>query len=153
MLPADRVIDAPVTSLDLLPTALAAASVAVPAKAKFDGVNLLPFLTGKSDKKPHEALFWRYGEQTAVRAGDWKLTCARDTTMRPPTIKTGLYDLAHDPGEQHDLSAENPGKVKELQKLWEAWNFKNMPALWTDKPATQAKEKDKHNHRLPCDSH
>ena len=130
-LPAGRVVDAPIISLDLLPTALAAADVTVPAGAQFDGVNLLPFLTGQTEKPPHPALFWRYGEQTAVRAGDWKLTRAMDTAVSPPVLKTGLFDLRHDAAEEHDLSAGQSVKLKELQRLWDDWNQKNVPALWT----------------------
>jgi arylsulfatase A-like enzyme len=147
-LPAGRVVDEPIISLDMLPTALAAAGVAVKADAKLDGVNLLPFLTGQTKQPPHDNLFWRYGEQFAVRSGDWKLTRALDTTQRPPAIKTGLYNLAHDSGEQHDLSAEHPAKVAELKKLWDEWNADNVPALWSgdpheDEPAAKKEEKAK----------
>lgn len=140
-LPAGRVVDAPVISLDLLPTALAAAGVAAKAEAKLDGVNLLPFLTGKTDQPPHEALFWRYGEQTAVRVGDWKLTRALDTTQKPPAIKTGLYNLSQDVSEQHDLAAEHPAKAAELQQRWDEWNTGNVPALWSDGPHEPAPPK------------
>ena len=147
VLPAGRVIDAPVISLDMLPTALAAAGVAVPASASLDGVNLLPFLTGQSTRAPHEKLFWRYGDQMAVRSGDWKLTRALDPTARPPALRVGLYDLAHDVGEAHDLAAAHPGRVAELQKLWDAWNAKNVAALWSgdakdeDSPAAGSKKR------------
>lgn len=134
VLPAGRVVDKPVITLDVLPTALAATGTRLPANEQLDGVNLLPFLTGRTSRPPHEALFWRYGDQRAVRAGDWKLTRAIDTTVRPPATRTGLFHLAHDPGEQHDRASEEPGKVKELQDLWAAWDAKNVPALWTSDP-------------------
>jgi arylsulfatase A-like enzyme len=128
-LPAGRVVDAPVASLDLLPTALAAAGV-TPGDAKFDGVNLLPFLTGRTTEPPHAALFWRYGKQFAVRAGDWKLARALDSAASPPALKTGLFNLRTDVSEQHDLSATEPAKAKELQSLWDQWNVGNVKALW-----------------------
>ncbi|MCL4205338.1 MAG: sulfatase-like hydrolase/transferase [Pirellulaceae bacterium] len=128
VLPAGRVVDAPVTSLDLLPTALAAAGVE--SSTRFDGVNLLPYLTGKTAEPPHAALFWRYGEQLAVRAGDWKLTRAIDQTAAPPVLKTGLFHLRRDVSEQRDLSEDEPDKAKELQSLWEQWNAQNVKALW-----------------------
>jgi arylsulfatase A-like enzyme len=143
VLPARRVIDAPVISLDLLPTALAAAGVTVPASALFDGVNLLPFLTGQTTQPPHAALCWRYGEQRAVRAGDWKLTRALDSNMHPPALNAGLFDVVRDPGEAHDLAAVRPDKVKELQKLWDEWNARNVPALWTG---------DSHEDKTPAPS-
>jgi arylsulfatase A-like enzyme len=133
VLPAGRVVDAPVMTVDLLPTALAAAGAAVPAEAKFDGVDLLPFLTGRTDKPPHEALFWRYGQQMAVRAGDWKLVRAMDAKVTPPALATGLFNLVADPGEMTDLSSREPERVKGLQALWDVWDAGNVPPLWGDK--------------------
>lgn len=127
-LPAGRVVDEPVSSLDLLPTALAAAGIE--SKTGFDGVNLLPFLEGKSAEPPHAALFWRYGEQMAVRQGEWKLTRALDNGSSPAAVKTGLYNLRADPGEQRDCSADEPAKRKALQSLWDQWNAGNVKALW-----------------------
>jgi arylsulfatase A-like enzyme len=128
-LPAGRVDDAPVISLDVLPTALAAAEVSVPADAQLDGANLLPYLAGKSDP-PKRNLFWRYGDQYAIRQGNWKLVHSMEKVTRPPEITTGLYDLTKDVGEAHDLSAEHPEKVKELQRLWDEWNSHNVRPLW-----------------------
>lgn len=128
--PAGRVVDAPILSIDVLPIALAAANVRVPEEAKLDGANLLPFLTGKTTTPPERALFWRYGEQHAVRQGDWKLVRALDSSVKPPVIKTGLYDVVRDPAETHDRAAEHPAKVKALEALWREWDRQNVPALW-----------------------
>ena len=128
-LPAGRVEDAPILSLDILPTALAAANVTVPDDAKLDGVNLLPFLTGKAEA-PQRNLFWRYGEQYAVRQGDWKLVPTMEQVAKPPVCTTGLYNLATDLTETHDLSAEHPDKVKALKALWDEWNTQNVRPLW-----------------------
>jgi hypothetical protein len=46
----------PIIQLDALPTALVAAEVATNA-SEFDGVNLLPFLTGAVRGAPHDALY------------------------------------------------------------------------------------------------
>jgi arylsulfatase A-like enzyme len=50
-LDAGRVDDRPIIQLDVLRTALAAARVATNA-SEFDGVNLLPFLTGTAKGEP-----------------------------------------------------------------------------------------------------
>ncbi|WP_330984651.1 MULTISPECIES: sulfatase-like hydrolase/transferase [Enterobacterales] len=49
-----------VSSMDIMPTALAAADIPLPLKLenKLDGVNLLPYLKGEKQNSPHEALFW-----------------------------------------------------------------------------------------------
>jgi arylsulfatase A-like enzyme len=130
-LPVGRVVDAPIISLDMLPTALATANVSVPEDAKLDGSNLLPYLTGKAEQLPQRNLYWRYGEQTAIREGDFKLVQALDQSVNPPVLKAGLYDVVRDAHEEHDLSAKHPEKVKDLQRLWDEWNKQNVPALWT----------------------
>lgn len=121
-LPAGKVDNRPVITLDILPTALAAAGVPAPVSAKLDGVNLLPFLTGDNGGMPHEALFWRYSGQRAVRMGDWKLLHMGR--------RTHLYNLASDIAEQSDLADKEPGKVKELQHAYQVWNERNIPAKW-----------------------
>jgi arylsulfatase A-like enzyme len=121
-IPAGKIVDRPVIQLDIHPTALALAGVKVPAEAKLDGVNLLPYLTGETPGAPHEALFWRFGVQRAVRKGDWKLT---DMGNGPK-----LFNLASDIGEKHDLAATNSAKVQELEADYKAWNAKNVDARW-----------------------
>jgi arylsulfatase A-like enzyme len=149
-IPAGQVVDAPVISLDLLRTALAAARVDVPDDSALDGSNLLPFLTGATQKPPHEALFWRYGPQMAVRAGDWKLTKAIDWDVSPPAVKTGLYQVAKDAGEQNDLAAQHPEKVLELQKLWDDWNKKNVEPLWSDEVPANSPKKGSAKSQIPA---
>src|SRR4029079_4258498 len=61
VLPQGRQYSLPVISLDILPTALAAAEVPVPTAKPLDGVNLLPYLKGELLPPPHETLFWRTG--------------------------------------------------------------------------------------------
>ena len=72
-LPAGKTYDHPIIQLDILPTALAAAGAHADPEWKLDGVNLLPYLTGKNEARPHETLYWRFGNQWAIRHGDWKL--------------------------------------------------------------------------------
>ncbi len=136
-LPAGTTYDRPVIQLDILPTALAAAGSPVGAEAKLDGVDLLPYLSGANDASPHAALFWRFGEQTAVRAGDWKLLTARDADGAPRgnvrqgrVVGPALFNLKDDIGELRDLAKEQPEKVVELQALWNDWNRSNVPATW-----------------------
>ena len=110
-----RVLDTPVISLDLLPTALEAIGAAPPAGTVFDGKSLLPLLTGKSTRH-HDTLYWSSGGlngEWAVRQGDWKLHALRD--------QRELINLAADPAETKNLAAQHPEKVKQLTALYEAW--------------------------------
>ena len=110
-----RTIDTPVISLDILPTALAAAGVEPPTDKPFDGKSLLPVLDGKT-KTLHDHLFWSEGGSSgewAVRSGKWKLVGIRQ--------ERELFDLDADPSEAHDLAAQKPDKVEELTRLYDAW--------------------------------
>ncbi len=85
-LPQDVVYNLPVIQLDILPTVLAAAGVRAEPEWKLDGVNLLPFIKGQTSDAPHDALYWRLGEQSAVRRGDWKLV-RYDRTVDDPNAR------------------------------------------------------------------
>ncbi|MDX1947369.1 MAG: sulfatase-like hydrolase/transferase [Pirellulaceae bacterium] len=149
-LPAGKVVDEPVISLDILPTAVAAAGGKVPADWKLDGVNLLPYLEGKQSGSPHEALYWRFGPQLAVRQGNWKLVQAFDDSRSDQpgqpnkyhvVAQPQLHDLAADPGESKDLAAAHPDKAAALNALWVKWNAENQPPAWVPNPNPPVKKK------------
>jgi arylsulfatase A-like enzyme len=124
------VFEKPAIQLDLHATALAAAGTSAD---KLDGVNLLPFLSGEKSGAPHDALYWRFGEQMAIRAGDFKLVrydrnADTQTGKHEPASAAKLYNLADDIHEDKDLATTMPEKVKELQAKWDEWNKSNVAA-------------------------
>ncbi|MGH7956994.1 MAG: sulfatase family protein, partial [Opitutaceae bacterium] len=123
-LPRGKTYDHPIIQLDILPTAVAAAGARVDPAWKLDGVNLLPYLTGEDTGRPHETLYWRYGEQWAIRRGDWKLVAAL------PRSGNSLFNLAQDIGEANDRWTQEPERAKELRTLWEKWNVGQEEPLW-----------------------
>lgn len=122
-LPAGKTYENPIMNLDILPTALAAAGVEAKSEWKLDGVNLLPYLTGKNDKRPHETMYWRYGDQWAIRQGDWKLVAGNGGDK----TNGELYNLASDISESKNLAADNPDKARELKSLWDKWSAEQAP--------------------------
>ena len=132
-IPAGKTCAQPVISLDILPTALAAAGVDVQPDWKLDGANLLPFLTGEKQGSPHDTLYWRFRfppnqpalYRWAIRQGDWKLV----KNDREPVA---LYHLATDIGETNNLAAEQPDRVAALQAAWQRWDAPNREPLWTE---------------------
>ncbi|MFI5377704.1 MAG: sulfatase-like hydrolase/transferase [Tepidisphaerales bacterium] len=112
--------DAPVSALDVTPTALAAAGIGVDG---LDGVDLLPYLSGENQSAPHDALYWRYGERAGIRKGHWKWA-------DNGALGKGLFDLDKDSAEVHDLSAQHPDVVAELQSQWMQWSAKMKPPAW-----------------------
>jgi len=122
-LPAGMVYREMVMGFDCHATALAAVGVPQPTDKPLDGVNLLPFLTGKEAGHPHEQLFWRAGPKHAARVGDWKLVQERGGAVE-------LFNLIDDIGEQTDLAVKDPAKLKELQAAYAAWDKQMLPAQW-----------------------
>jgi arylsulfatase A-like enzyme len=123
----------PVIQLDASVTALIAAGISIKPEWKLDGVDLMPYLTGRNNGLPHETLYWRFGEQMAIRHGDYKLVrydTTADGAPEPITSAPKLYNLAADIGEANDLSAKMPEKMKELQAKWDQWNSTLPKPLW-----------------------
>lgn len=129
----------PMIQLDAHVTALAAAGVEVKAEWKLDGVNLLPYLSGEKTGSPHDALYWRFGQQMAIRMNDYKLVrydSNADTLTggrNQPVTAAKLYRLSDDIGEKKDLAASMPEKVQQLQTAWNAWNATLAKPLWGGK--------------------
>lgn len=124
-LPKGKVYEHPVISLDICPTILAAAGAEIPKE--IEGVNLLPFLKGEKKGQPHEALFWRFGRQWAVRMGDFKLVCSPQGLN---SSEPQLFNLAEDISETTNLASKLPKKVKELKDAYDEWDSKNIPPKW-----------------------
>jgi len=125
--PAGRVIEQPVCAIDVLPTVAAAAGAKLPAKP-LDGVNLLPLLTGSSEKLARTSLFWRYGMNVALRKGDWKIVRQREPGREDPPFC--LFDLAEDPGETKDLAAAKPDVCGRLEAELRILNAQMTKPLW-----------------------
>lgn len=71
-------------------------------------------LTGvfkNDDLSLHEQLWWCHDNHRAIRVGDWKLVAAKDDPWE-------LYDMKRDRGEETNLAAEHPDKVRELEQRW-----------------------------------
>jgi arylsulfatase A-like enzyme len=72
-IPAGRVCDAPMMTIDLLPTVCTMLGTPLPDQ-RLDGVDVSPVLFGQETASPHEALaFYSGTELHAVRSGKWKL--------------------------------------------------------------------------------
>jgi len=130
------VYERPVIQLDILPTCLAAVGAAIPKN--LDGVDLMPFLTGRTKvDQPHPTLYWRFGDQWAIRHGDWKLVVGNGGGKEPE-----LYNLKEDVSEKNNLAAASPDKVAELKSLWDVWNKEQAPPLTPKEAPAKPKGKD-----------
>lgn len=133
-LPAGRVVDTPLMSIDLLPTIAGLANAPLPP-LKIDGKPAWSVLTGESDQSPHEAYFFYYGnnELQGVRYQQWKLYFPHQyqslqgqsggTNGQPVGYQQArlpeiaLYDVQRDPGETTNLAQQHPDVVARIQSL------------------------------------
>jgi len=112
-IPAGKVIEEPIISMDLFATCAAVAGAELPRDLAVDGKDVLPVLKGEA-KSPHKILFWQHKKQTAARKGELKL-------LREEGKPDRLYNVVRDPGEKQDLSAEYPKTVKALSAALDRW--------------------------------
>jgi len=123
-LPAGKVVDTPVISLDLTATALAAGSARVPANL-LDGRDLLPLVT--RGEMPVRTFYWRAGPRRALRDGDWKIVRHGAGAQAGPWQ---LFNLAADVSERSDLAATHPERLAELVARWEKWSAEQAAPIW-----------------------
>jgi arylsulfatase len=107
-----------ITVMDLMPTFLELAGARYPEdKVPMRGESASAFLAGEADVVHGEdyVTTLAYQQRAFVRQGDWKLL-----TLAQPFDERdfALYNLADDPGETTDLSAQYPEKRRELLQLW-----------------------------------
>jgi arylsulfatase A-like enzyme len=124
-----QTVDLPVSSLDLLPTALAAAGQPIPAP--LEGQSLLPALRGEAPF-PTRTLAWRFvfgpavaKSPWAMRDGNWKLVQGSAASS-----EVQLFDLTKDASEAKDLSTARTDIRERLQKAHDTW-VASMPAPYT----------------------
>ena len=110
-LPKGIVYDKAVSSLDVAATSIALAGLK-PVK-ELDGVNIIPYLKGEKKGDPHEALYWRFWDQSAIRMGEWKF------------LKVGkrefLFNVETDDHEKINLIDQNFHKAEIMKKELEKW--------------------------------
>jgi arylsulfatase A len=111
-IPADRVSQDLVTSLDLLPTILRFAGVDAPAGHAIDGLDVTGALTGRGSPARDSFFYLNDGRLEGVRDLRWKLRVTR--AGEPPAVRTELFDVHADPYERFDVSASNPAVVERL---------------------------------------
>jgi arylsulfatase A-like enzyme len=104
------------TLLDIYPTILDAATSRAPGKMA--GVSLLPAARGEptADRMIVTELDRGKVADRTLTWGRWKLY-----QTEKPDRSVRLFDLRDDPAERQDVSADEPDRVEDLQRRWNAW--------------------------------
>ncbi len=122
-------VTTPVSSLDILPTAIAAAGQTAPEGLALDGHNLLPLFEEGGGGSHHDRLVFRMSPAIAVRQGDMKLI--KPNQDEPLGF---LYDLSVDVREQNNLADERPEVIQSLEEEIEDWRSITAEPLWGPRP-------------------
>ena len=105
-------------NMDWTATILAAAGTDADPAYPLDGKNLLPVLRG-THPVMDRILFWRVGDEDAVRMGNWK--------YRRVGKENYLYDLSVDEREQANFKTQRPEIFKQLKTEFEKWEREMLP--------------------------
>lgn len=136
VVPAGRVCNKLLTTLDILPTVAKLCGARLPRRY-IDGIDAVALLKGDDGQTPRTEFYYYYRANNleAVRRGNIKLVFAHPSRRNEGFVRgkdgsngkitevyptqTGLYDLRHDPGERYDLSTEYPDLKADLEALAE----------------------------------
>lgn len=116
----------PVSSMDILGTMAGLTGVEISPERPLDGVDLMPFLTGRNAGAPHGALFWQMFDKdhAAIRKGNDKLVDLNKEN------RTELYQISEDLRESSDLAGRNPETTVQLQEELDKWISQLKPAIF-----------------------
>lgn len=128
-IPSGQSYDHPVSALDVAATATGIVGLET-KPGDLDGVNLVPYLKGDIKTPPHDALYWRWGGQIAIREGNWKLLRGGEREY--------LYDLAKDLEEKNNLASQHPEIADRLRSKLETWSNELKPPGLSPSPLSLA---------------
>jgi arylsulfatase A-like enzyme len=110
--------------MDLFATAVALAGVQLPSGYAVDGLNLMPFLEGRSGSPRSRYCYYHADRLFAVRLENWKAHFWKAAAGKKGRYTTAvrceppeLYDLKEDAAESRDLSGKQPEVVARLTRL------------------------------------
>jgi arylsulfatase A-like enzyme len=123
-IPANKVIDAPITQMDFTATFLALAGAHSHPDFPLDGMDISPWLFSGKAPDISRTFYWRVSQrrqQKAIREGQWKYL----------QTETGdfLFDLASDPFERNSLKVAFPQKLQDMKAKLAAWEKEMLPPL------------------------
>jgi len=132
------VYDNPISSLDIFATIAALSRTPIKADCPLDGVNMIPYITGKKKGLPHETIYLRKFDEKgySVRHKDLKLVIKKDGTPQ-------LYNLTKDIGEQNDIAQQYPDKVKKLEAIRKEWDSQLIEPIFNGLIMSKEKKQKK----------
>ncbi|MFN8345219.1 MAG: sulfatase-like hydrolase/transferase [Spirosomataceae bacterium] len=132
-IPANLTYDKPIIALDIFSTVLANIKGATKPKNPLDGTDLLPYLTTKTNKAPHDFLFWRMYDRSnyaIINKAEKKMVVLKDSLY--------LYDLKKEINEKTNVIATEKALEEAFSKERAKWEKGMIPPTFLG--LTQAEE-------------
>ena len=127
--PAGKQYDYPVSALDFYPTFTHLAGATISADKQLDGKNIwADFITGVNARSDEMIYVLRHREgysDVGARLDDWKILKTKQNSWK-------LYNIKVDIGEQNDLSAQYPERLKNMVAKAEQWSKTHIEPRWFD---------------------
>ena len=127
-IPKGKIYDGRVSNLDIFSTVASVAGVDLNRndlrEIKFDGVNILPYLSGGNEGEPERILFNKSGDYSFLIKDGWKLQV--DLVQN----KKWLYNLNQDPIEKINLIESNIEKLNELELILSNKLSEQVKPIW-----------------------
>ena len=127
-IPKGKIYDGRVSNLDIFSTVASVAGVDLNRndlrEIKFDGVNILPYLSGANEGEPERILFNKSGDYSFLIKDGWKLQV--DLVQN----KKWLYNLNQDPIEKINLIKSNIEKLNELELILSNKLSEQVKPIW-----------------------
>lgn len=142
--PAGKKIDWPVTALDFYPTFASLANADIPKDQAIDGQNIWKGLAGGENPRSGDLLFsMRHHaafSNVGIRMDNWKACCVGK--------RWALFDVAADPGEENDLSQQQPELLDRMIEGAKFWSQQHSQPQWFHSAPARDKwsEMDMPNH-------
>jgi uncharacterized sulfatase len=127
-IPKGKTYDGRVSNLDIFSTVASVADVDLNRndlrEIEFDGVNILPYLSGENEGEPERILFNKSGDYSFLIKDGWKLQV--DLVQN----KKWLYNLKRDPTEKINLIESDIEKLNELELILSNKLSEQVKPIW-----------------------
>jgi arylsulfatase A-like enzyme len=150
-----RVVNEPLVVADLYPTLLSLAGAPPQTAPPLDGMDVWPVLRQGAPLQRKEILLEASQVRGAIRAGDWKLVYNGHLNGLEASARGRdayeLFNLAADPGERQDLSAQYPKIRDGLEARLDEYRKRSVPPFYTSVETPAGYRAPKYWARFPAE--
>ena len=120
------IYDKPIIALDIFATAASVANAEKYVDGDIDGVNFIPYLTGKKDGLPHEFLYWQNRDKDidVIRGERYKYLRIGSEEF--------IFDLKNDISEENNILNSSESIYEGLKSKFNEWDKEMIDPVFLD---------------------